>query len=247
MKRTALAIRHLAFEDLGSFAGVLEERGFNTIYVEACVEGALEHTDAESPDLLFILGGPLGVYDKDAYPLLKQELALVERRLRCGRPLLGICLGAQLVAHALGARVYPGPAKEIGWGRLSLTQEGRASSLAWLTEDRPVFHWHGDTFDLPHSATLLASTGLVENQAFSMDKNVLGVQFHPEFQGYRVEPWLVGHACELAQADVDVTRLRKESGFHALDAQKRGRAFFGNWLDEEGLAALHRTDLQERI
>ena len=247
MKRTALAIRHLASEDLGSFAGVLETREFDTTYVEACVEGALEHADAEGPDLLVILGGPLGVYDKDAYPLLKQELALVERRLRCGKPLLGICLGAQLVAHVLGARVYPGPAKEIGWGPLSLRQEGRVSSLAWLTEDRPVFHWHGDTFDLPHGATLLASTRLVENQAFSMDKNVLGVQFHPEFQGYRVEPWLVGHACELAQAGVDVARLRKDSGFHALDAEKRGRAFLGNWLDEQGLATLHCTGSQQGI
>ena len=185
MKRTALAIRHLAFEDLGSFAGVLEERGFNTIYVEACVEGALEHTDAESPDLLFILGGPVGVYDKDAYPLLKQELVLIERRLRCGKPLLGICLGAQLVAHARRTRV-PGPAKNrLG---TAVADAGEASSLA--NQDRPVFHWHGGTIRPSHGATL--SPHRLGRPGISMHKRPGVVP--PEFRTRR--PWLVGHAYE---------------------------------------------------
>ena len=112
-----LAIRHIAFEDLGSFAPVLTKRGFDIDYVEAA-EG-LHDVDGSTPALLIVLGGPIGAYEDASYPFLKNELRLLERRLAAGRPTLGICLGAQLMARALGARVYPGPRKEIGWAPLT--------------------------------------------------------------------------------------------------------------------------------
>ena len=105
--KTAVAIRHVAFEDLGVFRETLEQRGYAVRYVEAGVDD-LRALDAAAPDLLVVLGGPIGVYEHATYPFLKDEIALIERRLANGKPLLGICLGAQLIARAAGADVYPG-------------------------------------------------------------------------------------------------------------------------------------------
>ena len=121
--------------------------GFEIGYFEAGVR-AFSGRGNRSCDLLVVLGGPIGVYEVEAYPLLVQETAAIGDRLRAKRPTLGICLGAQLMAAALGARVGPGPAKEIGYAPLNLTPPGLNSLLAPLN-DQPVLHWHGDNFDLP--------------------------------------------------------------------------------------------------
>ena len=139
-------LQHLAFEDLGTFAPILLEAGWT---IQAChvADGLPDARDWRDADLCIVLGGPMGVHDGAAYPFLSRELELVRSRLGEGRPLLGICLGAQLMAQALGAAVYAGKAKEIGWGGLQLTEAGAASPLAAL-RGAPVLHWHGDTFDL---------------------------------------------------------------------------------------------------
>jgi GMP synthase (glutamine-hydrolysing) len=147
--RTAAVIRHVAFEDLGIFREVLAARGYAVRYLEAGVDDLAG--PLASADLAVVLGGPIGVYETERYPFLVTELRALERRLAAGRPTLGICLGAQLIAAALGARVYPGGKKEIGWAPVALTAAGRASPLAAL-EGRPVLHWHGDTFDLPRAS-----------------------------------------------------------------------------------------------
>jgi GMP synthase-like glutamine amidotransferase len=135
--------------------------------------------DPLMPDLLVCLGGPIGAYEEAAYPFLRDELALIERRLAAARPTLGICLGAQLMARALGARIYPAPAKEIGWGEVRLSEAGQKGPLRHFA-GVPVLHWHGDTFDLPKGAELLASTVLCANQAFAFGRYALAFQFHPE-------------------------------------------------------------------
>ena len=124
-------LQHLAFEDLGTFAPVLLETGWT---IQAChvADGLPDARDWRDADLCIVLGGPMGVHDGAAYPFLSRELELVRSRLGEGRPLLGICLGAQLMAQALGAAVYAGKAKEIGWGGLQLTEAGAASPLAAL-------------------------------------------------------------------------------------------------------------------
>ena len=152
MQKSAVAIRHVAFEDLGSAAEVLEAHGYAAQYLEAAVD-ELNTPRARDADLLVVLGGPIGAYDEPLFPFLSDELALLEYRLESGRATLGICLGAQLMARALGARVFPGGKKEIGWSRLKLTEPGAQSALSPLT--CPVFHWHGDTFDLPTGAVHL--------------------------------------------------------------------------------------------
>lgn len=204
---TVYAIQHLAFEDLGVWEDVLYSLGLRVRYVEAGVEDlsrALQHKG-----LTVILGGPIGVYEQQDYPFLAQEIALLQQRLAAGLPTLGICLGAQLIAHALGANVYAGPHKEIGWSRLSLADVPHHPLQA--LHDVEVLHWHGDTFDLPQGATLLASSTHYPHQAFSVGQNILALQFHAEVASDALEKWLIGHTCELRQAQVAIADLRADN------------------------------------
>jgi len=183
-------------------------------------------------DLLIVLGGPIGVYETDAYPFLSKEIALLEKRLAKNLPILGICLGSQLIASALGARVYAGPVKEIGWGKVALTPEGAASCLAPLGEaEGVVLHWHGDTFDLPAGATRLAFNGNYENQAFSYG-NTLALQFHAEADPRRLEEWYVGHTVELAAVGISVSELRARTKALAARAEAQAVRIFTKWLRE---------------
>jgi len=226
--RTAVAIRHVPFETLGTFEPELERAGYALTYADVA-HGDLTKLDALAPDLLVVLGGPIGAYETDTYPFLSAELALIETRLRAGLPTLGICLGAQLIAAALDARVAPTGTKEIGFAPLALTAEGAASSLRHLA-DVPVLHWHGDGFALPIGAVLLATTQ-VSNQAFAIGPNVLGLQFHPEADTtHDLEAWLIGHACELAGAGIDPRIIRADARRHGAALARAGRTMFAEWL-----------------
>ncbi|RTL33337.1 MAG: glutamine amidotransferase [Burkholderiales bacterium] len=215
MTRTCLALQHLSFEDLGSLAPVLLSMGFDIVYRHAGVDDlSSEHAQAEwrEADLVVVLGGPIGVYEAGRYPFIPDELARITERLESGKPLIGICLGAQLMAAANGQKVYPGPAKEIGYKPLKLTTAGHDSPLQALLDcGYEVLHWHGDTFDLPEGAKLLASTDLVTNQAFSMGPRVLGLQCHLEVVPDNMERWLIGHTAELTAAGIDVHQLRSDN------------------------------------
>lgn len=223
-----LVLQHLAFEDLGTFAPVLLGSGWS---VRAChvADGLPAARDWLDADLCVVLGGPMGVHDGAAYPFLSRELELVRSRLAAGSPLLGICLGAQLMAQALGAAVYPGTAREIGWGGLQLTDAGAASPLGALRA-APVLHWHGDTFDLPPGAVLLASTDITPHQAFRAGAGQLALQFHAEADAARMEHWLMGHACELAAARLDVAAIREDARVLGGRAAAAGQDFFRRWL-----------------
>lgn len=225
-------IRHVAFEDLGVLSELFEARGWNVTYIEAPVAD-WSGFDPLAPDLLVILGGPIGVYEDDLYPFLKLELAALEQRLKADKPTLGVCLGAQLIAGALGARVYPNREKEIGWSPLILTAAGYKSVVRHVgAEHTFMFHWHGDTFDLPKDATLLAGTGICLHQAFSWGKNTLAFQCHPEVLGNDLEKWFVGHAVEIAATQgTHVKTLRMDSKRYAATLEAQARLCFGEWLD----------------
>lgn len=228
---TVTAIRHVAFEDLGSFETVLRGADCAITYVDAPVQ-ELAEIDGIAPDLLVVLGGPIGAYQERAYPFLRAELRLLEMRLAERKPTLGICLGSQLLARALGARVYGGHMREIGWGPLTLTQAGRGSSVAHLAgEHTQVLHWHGDTFDLPAAAVLLASNGAYAHQAFAWEGCALGLQFHPEVTSRGLERWYVGHAAEAASAGISIERFRAESEQYAPLLQAYAELFLHAWLE----------------
>lgn len=231
-RRSAIALRHVAFEDLGLLAPVLEREGWDVAYREASLDD-LDDTSLREAGLLVVLGGPIGVYDTASFPFLSAVVALIEQRLSRDLPVLGICLGAQLMAKALGSRVYAGPVKEIGWGRVELTGEGAASCLSPLQEDDAVvLHWHGDTFDLPDGARRLASNRHYQNQAFAHGRNALALQFHLEADPHRLEQWYVGHTSELGQAKVPVPALRAETTNFAPGRAALADRVFSRWLRE---------------
>jgi GMP synthase (glutamine-hydrolysing) len=231
-RRSAVALRHVAFEDLGLLAPVMEREGWDVSFCEAAVDD-LHHDSVRNANLLVVLGGPIGAYETDAYPFLKSEIALIEYRLLRDMPTLGICLGSQLMAKALGSQVFAGPVKEIGWGRIALTTEGVASCLNPLrAADAVVLHWHGDSFDLPAGARRLASNEHYENQAFAYGRNALALQFHLEADPRQLEEWYVGHAVELAAAEVAVTDLRAATSKFANSLAHQADAVFSRWLYE---------------
>lgn len=226
--KSVIALRHLHFEDLGSLEPLFVELGYQIQYIDATVAD-LESVDVTSPDLLVVLGGPVGAFDEGFYPFLDRELALVERRLQSPRPILGICLGAQLIARALGADVYPMGYKEIGFSPLTLTPQGLDSPLAALSATQ-VLHWHGDQFDIPVGAIHLAGSSACPNQAFSYGKNVLGLQFHLEADSTRIEQWLVGHANELGQAGIDPRVVRLDAEALGQVLTKAAHEVISAWL-----------------
>jgi len=229
----ALVLSHIGFEDLGTLRDPLLNRGFTIDSVEVA-SSAFPFDAAADSDLLVVLGGPIGVYEQADYPFLKNEIAAIANRLDAGKPTLGICLGAQLMAAALGAPVYPGKNdKEIGWAPIKPAPQTTLPD--WfkplVAPGLHVLHWHGDTFKLPAGATLLASTEHYENQAFTYGASALAFQFHPEVTAVDLESWYVGHAAELSQAGQSIPDLRIAAELYAPQLEMAAREFWNQWLD----------------
>ncbi|WP_295366696.1 glutamine amidotransferase [uncultured Stenotrophomonas sp.] len=224
----AVVLQHVAFEDLGTLQPLLLAHGWQLQVLQAGVD-ALD--PAEAADLLVVLGGPISVNDVDLYPFLDDSIALLQRRLLQQRPTLGICLGAQLMARALGAQVAPSGGKEIGFSPLLLTDEGQRSPLLAL-QGIPVLHWHGEVFELPAGARRLASTPTCRHQAFAIGHHALALQCHPELDARQFERWLIGHTLELAQAGIDPNDLRAQARRYGAPLAAAATAMFSQWLQE---------------
>jgi len=171
---------------------------------------------------LVIMGGPPSVYEQNKFPYLRAELRLIEDALRQQKPVLGVCLGSQLLAAALGARVSPGPQKEIGWHDVTLRDDP-----LWADAPRQftAFHWHGDVFDLPAGATSLASSALTPHQAFRYGTNAYGLLFHLEVTGPQISEMVQVFAREVPDASAILTGAAQ----HLPALQKVGRQVFARW------------------
>lgn len=171
-------IQHIPFEGLGYIDNWINENNFTLSSTKMYED--YEFPDLSEFDLLIIMGGPMGTYEEDKYPWLKEEKAFVKEAINANKAVVGICLGSQIIANVLGAKVYPNKVKEIGWMPVTFS-DARSQALFTSKDKSPiVFQWHGDTFDLPVNAKLLASSEACKNQAFLYKDNVLALQFHFE-------------------------------------------------------------------
>lgn len=238
MIKNALIIKHIGEERLGVFNRVFDQENISMRYAEAAHDD-LDAIDPLEPDLLMVMGGPIGVYDAEHYPFLKSEIKILEKRIAADKPTLGICLGAQLIAAALGAKVYKGPAgDEVGWHPVTVNEAGMKTALAHLdASNTNMFHWHGDTFDLPENAELLASSGKYRHQAFRYGENVMALQFHPEVTERMLKEWFILYVDQLTGPNpvVPIAEMRRLTTEHIPVMNEQSQKFFRDWLRERKL------------
>jgi GMP synthase (glutamine-hydrolysing) len=227
MKR-ALIVRHTPFEGAAGFRLPIEQAGYEFHRINVS-DADFPTFDWVEPDLVVVMGGPMGVYERDAHSWIDGEITGLALRIAAGRPTLGVCLGSQMIAAALGANVYPGPVKEVGFAPVSLTEAGLSSPLRHVA-GVPVLHWHGDTFDLPEGAERLAETANYPNQGFRIGDRLLALQFHPEMgEDPRIAEWLENKDY-IAEAGTDPETLRAEHDRLGPAAVAAGRALLAEWL-----------------
>lgn len=195
-----LLFQHVPYEPLGTLSPLLRERGHRVRYINFSRDPYAQ-PDISKYAAIIILGGPGNVDQIDQYPYLQTEIDVINQALAAEMPILGICLGGQLLAAALGGKVYPAKEKEIGWTDIQVTETGKQDPLFkhWQATEK-IFQWHGRTFDLPDQATLLATNNTCPNQAFRVGDNVYGFQFHLEVNELLISRWA---NLPLYQADLD--------------------------------------------
>ncbi|PTQ09904.1 glutamine amidotransferase [Sphingomonas oleivorans] len=228
MKR-ALVIRHTPYEGIAAFRRPVEEAGYVIDRIDV-TDPAFPTLDMCSPDLVVMMGGPMGVYEREAYPWIAHEIERLADRIAADRPTLGVCLGSQMIAAAMGSHVYPGPVKEVGFAPISINAAGLDSPLRHL-DGVPVLHWHGDTFDLPDGAELLASSDKYVHQAFRRGANLLALQCHPEMgEDPRIEAWLENSDDYLAEAGTHADAIRADYCTQGPVTITYGRTMITEWL-----------------
>jgi GMP synthase (glutamine-hydrolysing) len=219
MEKNILVIKHAEQEGPGLIESIFGSNGWVLRTVELSQGEKLPFYLGETGALL-VLGGPMNVYEEEQYPFLKEEESLIRKALIHGTPVLGICLGAQLLAKTCGARVKKAPQKEVGWYKVKITREGKRDSLFDAVSDNiTVFQWHEDTFDIPQGAVLLAEGDDCRNQAFLVGKNAYGLQFHIEATREMVEDWF---RCGEKKAVVGkiLSDMKKVSEHYEKEAKK---------------------------
>lgn len=230
MKR-ALVIRHVDHEGIAGYRDPIEAAGYDVERVAAYQDG-FAGLDILAPDLVVVMGGPMGAYDTDRFDWLAGEIAMLGARVAADRPTLGVCLGSQLIAAAMGAHVRQGPVREIGFAPIALTDYGQAGPLRHLV-DADMLHWHGDTFDVPAGCDLLATTTNYA-QAFARGR-MLALQFHAEMgEDPRFDQWLINDAADIAEVGETPESLRAAHDAKGPDAVRAGQAMIGEWLAKVG-------------
>jgi GMP synthase (glutamine-hydrolysing) len=222
-----LIVKNIATEGPGTIEDFLVHNNMPYTIIDLA-----RHTidSAAGYDTLVMLGGPMSVNDEDEYPYLTYEMKLAEQFMKEDKKVLGVCLGAQLMAKALGAKVYPGPEKEIGWYDIALKDAGLKDPLmAHLSSDNRscrVFQWHGETFDIPQGAERLAQSDLYQNQAFRYGNNAYAFQFHIEVSRQMIFDWL-------ANEPVDMTKIAQDTEAYYTDYAARADRFYRSFFNSK--------------
>jgi GMP synthase (glutamine-hydrolysing) len=219
-----LAFRHTHFEDLGWIGDALAANGIHYEYADLYASIQAQPAVSEADALIF-LGGSMSA--NDDLPYIHREIQHIRDAIHHGRPVLGVCLGAQLIAKALGARVYGNAVKEIGWAPVSFTDAGRRDPLfTGLSASETIFHWHGETFELPSGSERLAASAHCPNQAFRVGDRVYGLQFHLEVTPELIAQWCrEDEACGDAREDAEPIDAKA----HAARAKELAGLVFGRW------------------
>jgi GMP synthase (glutamine-hydrolysing) len=225
-----LVLQHMGCEGLGSLEGFFDKQGIDHVHV-ALHAGEKIPSDWDRYNGIVILGGPMNVYQEKEYPFLAEEDAIIKKALTNLKPMLGICLGAQLIAKAAGAKVVTGHRKEIGWYDVNLTYGGRDDLLFnGLPKSFKVFQWHGDTFNIPSKGTKLASSEIFPNQAFRVG-NAYGLQFHIEVTESIILDWMKEYGNEIKDMDyIDSGRIVKDTKKQSRELIKLADKVYANFL-----------------
>jgi len=220
-----LAFRHEPMVDLGHIRPAIEDRGLGLEVMDSYREGAAMPDTSDAAGLIF-LGGTMSVNDE--LPYLRQEIQLIAQAIERGQPVLGVCLGAQMMARALGCKVYRNAVPEIGWAEIYFTESASEDPVfSDFGSSQMMFHWHGETFDLPAVATRLAYSRLCRNQAFRIGRASYGLQFHAEVTPEMIAEWSAQDSC------VEVLGLPEpiDTELHAETLSLFAARLFGSWAD----------------
>jgi len=228
-----LVIQHVEHEGLGTITDVMARKRLVPIFIKVSKGDAVPET-IDDYSALILMGGPMGVYESDIYPFINDEVSLIKDCLKKNAPVLGICLGSQLIAKAAGANVYKGKKKEIGWYELRLTEHGKIDELFnGLPDEFTVFQWHGDTFDIPDGCRCIASSSLFPNQIIKVGENVYGLQFHLEVTEDMIRNWCDVNDAELNFVSdyIDVKKILKETPVYVKLLNEYGNMIFNRFFD----------------
>jgi GMP synthase (glutamine-hydrolysing) len=227
--KQVLVVQHAEVEEPGTIADVLSSAGYSIQPVLAFAGQPVPRNIKDSEGLV-VMGGPMGVYERDRHPYLQDEMHLIENALGAGKPVLGICLGSQLLAAALGADIRRGRDKEIGWYPVMLTEEAKDDPLlAGVSQPFVALHWHGDVFDLPHGAVHLASSALTECQAFRYQDAAYGFLFHMEVDEGIIQGMVRIFVNELSEAALDGEEIAEGASKHLPQLRPIARTVFERW------------------
>jgi GMP synthase (glutamine-hydrolysing) len=229
--RKVLVLQHAESENLGTIEDALVAAGVAFEYVRT-FDGQPIPRDIDGSSGLIVMGGPMGVYETDRFPFLIQEMKLIEAFLKAQRPILGVCLGSQLLAAALGAKVRKGKRKEIGWFLVELSPASTHDRL-WSGQPSPfvAYHWHGDIFDLAEGAVPLASSDITQVQSFCYGGLAYGILFHLEVTERHIWEMLKEFAGEIQHENLDAEGILLQAGFLLPPLQQIGATIFRRWTE----------------